>query len=60
MRLGTHFHLVLRLRVSEALPLFSHMALWQAQGHLYFYITMHVVSTYWLCTSLFCLVVDIR
>jgi len=60
MRLGTHFHLVLRLSVFEAIPLVSRMALWQAQGHLYFYLTVHIVSTNWLCTSLFCVVVDFR
>jgi hypothetical protein len=60
MRLGTHFRLVLRLSVSEAIPLVSCTALWQAQGQLYFYLTVHIVSTNLLCTSLFCLVVDLR
>jgi len=46
--------------VFEAIPFVSHMALWQAQGHLYFYLTVHIVSTDWLCTSLFCFLVDFR
>jgi hypothetical protein len=53
MRLGTHFHLTLRLSVFEAIHLVLRTALWQAEGHLYFYFTVHIVSTDSLCTGFF-------
>jgi len=53
MRLGTHFRLTLRLSVFEAVHLVSRTALWQTEGHLYSYFTVHIVSTDSLCTGFF-------
>ena len=40
----THLHLVLRLRMSGAIPPFPHMLPWHAQGWLYLYIAFTVSS----------------